>query len=933
MLSAMAGTKSALLERQAEQIALDDTLAMALAGTGAGVVLEGEAGIGKTSLLETAMSGAGDAGLRTLRARGGELERGLTFGVARQLVEALVARADDLERERLLAGAAGPAAGLLGAARPPDPLPDEPSLVHALYWLIANLADDGPLCLVVDDAQWSDTASLRWLVYLARRLDELPIALLIAVRVGEPDAPVDLLEALATQAGVRRLRPRALSSDATAELVRGAYDREPAPEFCDAVQEATGGNPFLVREVLTSLLAENAAPGAAEARRIAQLQPRAVASSVLLRLGRLPTAAVALARAVSVLGTKASLARAAALAGLDPEEAAEAADVLAAARVLKPELPLEFNHPVIRTILYQDIPAGERSRAHARAARLMRAEGCPAAEVVVHLLATEPAGDAEVVGSLRDAVAAEPDQRRAVALLRRALAEPPPPAQRARVLLELGEVEARAYQPEAIEHLTEARESTDDADLERQAARALARAWTLDPRPDAALAWAEAELARKPEGDVEHALHALNVVRGSVSAERARVLRDRAAAASTVAERYLLAALAYKSVEYGTASDAAELAEAALRGGLEAEGVRGSGFVLTFAALEFADSLERAAELAQKATDDARARGDLSGFALGLTLRADVEVRAGDLDHAVDDAQDALQLAAEHGLAWAEPVSIGTLLEALAEQGRHEEAEVLLTERVLSEWQQGSARAATFMHARARLRLAQSRPEQALEDYRATGEILQRYAIDHPAGVMWRCGAALALLALDRRDEAAGLVDQELAMARSYGSPHPIGNALRVAGLIAGGEQGRALLEEAVETLKASQAKLVYAQALVDLGAALRRSNERSAAREHLRLGLDLAHRCCASSLEERAMQELEASGARPRRRVISGLDALTPSERRVAEMAARGMTNRDIAQTLFLSVRTIENQLRQVYLKLDIGSRRDLPQALDASL
>jgi DNA-binding CsgD family transcriptional regulator len=129
--------------------------------------------------------------------------------------------------------------------------------------------------------------------------------------------------------------------------------------------------------------------------------------------------------------------------------------------------------------------------------------------------------------------------------------------------------------------------------------------------------------------------------------------------------------------------------------------------------------------------------------------------------------------------------------------------------------------------------------------------------------------------------------------------------------------------------LESSPAKLARAHALVDLGAALRRGNERAAARDPLRAGLDLAHRCGATGLEERAVQELETAGARPRRRVISGVDALTPSERRVAEMAAQGLSNRDIAQALFLSVRTIENQLRQVYLKLDVAGRRELPEAL----
>jgi DNA-binding CsgD family transcriptional regulator len=917
-----------LLERTAEVGALEAAVTSAAAGTGSAVIVEGEAGIGKTALLTTAGETAAAGSLTVLRARGGELERDLTFGVVRQLFEGLLARTPRKRRDALLDAAARPAAGLFGHGAP-DGLPDEPSLVHAVYWLCANLAEHGPVCLVVDDAQWSDAASLRWLVYLARRLEELPVALLVAVRSGEPGAPVELLEALATQPAVWRVRPRMLSGCASAELVRDAYGEGADAGFCRAVHEAAGGNPFLVREVLASLLADGVPPDAEHAEGVARLQPQAVASSVLLRLGRLPADAVALARAVAVLGTETPLARAAALAGLAAEAAASAADALAAAHVLRPGLPLDFLHPVIRSVLYQDVPAGERSRAHARAAQVLQAEGAPAMDSVVHLLATEPAGDPAVVACLRAAVAAEPDARRAVVLLRRALAEPPPAERRAELLLELGEIEARAYQPEAIGHLTEARALAAGGDLEPRAVQALARAWTLDPRPGAALEWAEAELELQPGDDLALALHALEVIRGHVTPGQAAKLRAGAAGAGTPAARYLLAALAYKALDHGTAADAEALAEAALQGGLEAEGVRGSGFILALAGLETADALDRAAGLARSATSEARRRGDLSGFALALTLRADVEARAGDLAEAASHATDALRLASEHGLAWAEPVAIATLLEVLAGQGRLEEADRLLEERELSEWQRGSARAAVHLHARGRLRLAQGRPDEALADFEGVGEIVRRYAVDHPASLPWRSDAALALLGLDRRDEAAALVAEELDLARGFGARHPIGAALRVAGLVEGGEAGRALLAEAVDVLAESPARLARAHALVDLGAALRRANERLAARDRLRAGLDLAHRCGATALEERAVQEIEASGARPRRRVISGVDALTPSERRVARMAARGMANRDIAQALFLSVRTIENQLRQVYLKLDVAGRRELPEAL----
>ena len=174
--------------------------------------------------------------------------------------------------------------------------------------------------------------------------------------------------------------------------------------------------------------------------------------------------------------------------------------------------------------------------------------------------------------------------------------------------------------------------------------------------------------------------------------------------------------------------------------------------------------------------------------------------------------------------------------------------------------------------------------------------------------------------------EAVRLADEELARARAWGAPRAIGIALRARGLVAGDLES---LREAVAVLEDSRARLELARALVDLGAALRRGNRRSEARDVLRRGLELAHRLGAAPLEATAQAELQATGARPRRLVLSGVDSLTPSERRVAELAAGGMTNRDIAQSLFVTPKTVEVHLSSVYRKLGIASRAQLEPAL----
>ena len=196
--------------------------------------------------------------------------------------------------------------------------------------------------------------------------------------------------------------------------------------------------------------------------------------------------------------------------------------------------------------------------------------------------------------------------------------------------------------------------------------------------------------------------------------------------------------------------------------------------------------------------------------------------------------------------------------------------------------------------------------------------------------MLWRSGAALAAHALGDVERARALAEQEVELARAYGAPRPIGIALRTCGLVMGGEEGFELLETAVQVLDRSPARLELARARSELGAAHRRAGRRQAAQAELRHALDLAHRCGAIALAERTREELAAAGARPRRAQLSGLESLTASERRVAELAAAGSTNREIAQALFVTVKTVEWHLRNTYLKLGIGSRRELEGAME---
>jgi tetratricopeptide (TPR) repeat protein len=466
-----------LLEREAEMAELSRALAAAGQGAGRLVVIEGPAGIGKSRLVAEGRAMAAAAGMTVLTARGMDLERDIPFGVASGLFTGTLAASSGAERDRLLAGHAALTAALLDPAVPPAS--DPSALVRGLYWLAVNVAsgpgpssgpgpgsgsgsgesegDGAGLLIAVDDAQWADRPSLSYLAYLAARISELPVVLVVAVRDGEEDADHRALGWL-RDPDARVLRLRALSPDAVASLVLAELPAA-EPVFTLACAEVSGGNPFLARELVRTLAADGIRPAAGSVARIRSLVPDSVLHSVLVRLARLGEDAERLAGAVAVLGDRTTLRQARLLAGLDAEPAERAADALAGAHILDPGEPLRFTHPLIATSVHADISAFARARAHRRAADLLARDGAPVDSVAAHLLLTRPDGDQQTVATLREAAAgalSRGDPRAAAHLLARALAEPPDPAGRGPVLLELADAEIEHGDVGAAGHVDEA---------------------------------------------------------------------------------------------------------------------------------------------------------------------------------------------------------------------------------------------------------------------------------------------------------------------------------------------------------------------------------------------------------------------------------------------------------------------------------------------
>ena len=939
--------RQALLERDAALARIDRRLREAIAGAGSLLVLEGPAGIGKTRLVLAAGRHGRELGLTTLSARGSEIERDFAYGLVRQLFEAPLVAAAPLERAEFLAGAAGHAAALFGVAAVQEDVAGallDPSfaILHGLYWLCANLGRRGPLLLCIDDVHWADQASLRFLHYLARRLEELPIAVVAAARPVRSADDSPLLAALTADPLAEVLVLAPLSARAVAELVRLGLGADIEPVFAAACHEVTGGVPFLVQELIRTVAEEGIKPAAATSSRVAALAPRAVAHSVVQRLSRLSTAARQLAPAAAVLG-EADLRLAAGLAGVDPGAAATAADELATAGILGEGRPLRFVHPIVRAAVEADLAPGERAGLHAAAARRLANEGASAHRVAAHLLPTDPAGDDWVVDSLWPAARAAiangaPDS--AVAYLRRALAEPPSGRLRPGILLELGFAESYAGDPQAAAHLEQALDTATGATAQVSATLALGRMLQIAGRNHAALAVFDQTRARLGSTDRRAALTLEGAALGAAqldaetagdAAKRIARLRRQAEEESDVPPSVfgMLAIAATMANE--PAETAARLALHALEGApkLLPEAVdRPPFFYHACIALTFAERYREALQRFDEAIADARRLGSLS-HVLGLSCyRALLHLRVGDLADAEADARAALEtgprLPGVHAA-----LALAVLLETLAERGEPEAAEVAGQRYRLAEQFPTMLHAGWLLAARGRLRLAELQPAAALGDLLAAGDLFARLCSPSPTTAPWRSDAALAHLALGAPAEARTLAAEEVALARAYHGPRTLGIALRAAGLAEGGRRGIELMRQAVRVLEGSGARLEHARALTDLGAALRRAGYRTESREILRPALDLAHRCGALALTQRTRTELIAAGGRPRRLVLSGLDSLTPGERRVARLAAAGLSNRDIAQDLFITARTVEGHLTHAYHKLAITSREQLPAAL----
>ncbi|MEU2494317.1 AAA family ATPase [Streptomyces sp. NPDC007883] len=923
-----------LLERVHERELLEAAVRRAHRGNGRMVVLEGAAGLGKTSLLRGAREEAADLGFGILHARGCELERDFPWTVVRQLFECFLDGGHHGEGRNPMAGPAALAGGIFDygqAETRTGPAVEEQlyAALHGLYWLCRNLAERQPLLLVIDDAQWADAASLRFVSYLANRLDDDPILVVLATSPAEEAAHRDLLRTACAAPLAELVTLSELTPDAVRQLTAETLGDTPDESFAEACHTLTGGNPQHLLELLREVERAGIAPVAADVPRIHRLAPGRAAQGVRRRLDRLPDRAIALARAVAVLRGQAEPQHCARVAGLDEDGASEAAGVLRDAGLLASGTPYAFNRPVIRQVVYEGMPARLRNAAHRTAAECLSTDPATAVPAAEHLCRTDPGPDrwaADVLRAASSRLIGQGDPRSAARYLRRAMGELSAYETDASFWAELGAAELRAHEPAAVECLTEALHRGPRPDLERAIRLDLAQALAAAGRPDEA---AETLSGHTSAGGSQ--LWALGAVLhrlfGTTQAPcpSGPPVEDRATLCAHAAAEALSRGRPLHRV--------ARLSAAAVAGGVRLgphDVELPPASIAAWVLAQCGDPI-RAEGILNEVIAAASRAGHLLASATAEGLRAMVLLDTGRITEAADTARSLLGRTGAKDLETIHvPLATAVLVHCMIEQDRTAEAADLLARQGLADGLHGGAVHLPVRAARGRLFAALGRTREAVREFLDCRRLAQKGRWRHSCATGgWFVDGVRALALGVGASAARTLAFDEVKRASSLGAAQPLAAALCAYGEIVGGDKGIRRMEQADHLLAELPLPLDRARVLLALGGALRRGGDRSGARQRLTAAAELARGCAAESLENAAHAELRLTGARPAPATSKDAAALTPAEQRVADKASEGLTNKEIAQALFITVKTVEWHLGQAYSKLGIRKRSELARAL----
>ncbi|WP_034087618.1 AAA family ATPase [Streptacidiphilus albus] len=923
--------------RDPEFAQLGAALDRCLAGRGGVVALNGAVGSGRTELVHAFSEFAADSGVRVLTATGSPLEREFPLGIVRQLFQSAGLGPEDRDAVAPLLEDLVPADPQARARTSAEGAP-RPSAraLHGLSSLLLRLAERTPLLLAVDDRQDADAQSLEFLLYLVRRTRGARVLTLLSSReTMTPPNPFFEVE-LARQPHHRGVKLRVLEPGLVAEVLRGRVGEHAARRLAADAHALTGGNPLLLQALM-----EDQEDGGGGGELVAGENYR---RALMYCLHRMDPLALRCARGVAVLGRAGEPELLADLLLLAPESLTRAFYLLHAAGLFRDG---GFRHPTGGGDLLAAMQPEELAALHRRAARLLHAAGAPPERVDDQLRAA-------------DGHAREPWTRPGVTRIGGPAEDEPtaPTAEDAVVIRCVPSLPATGTGPGP------ATGTCDDSGHQPVEARA-------EGAQDVKyLFW---------QGKVAEGLAAL----GRFEERHGPVLRpwldywyptllppvdDRdAAGAGTIGCGLRLLAQLFAGLPQ---REAVVRAEAVLR---EARLGRTPVESLTSAllVLVYADRADRVGHWCGRLVPEADVHGNAVAQAVFSALQAEAALRQGDLRTADEASRAAFARIRPEDWGVAVGIPLATMIAVRTALGRYEDAERYLALPVPAEMFRTPA-GVHYLDARGSYLLAVGRAEEALADFRACGETMARWGINHlPGMVPWRLGSARAELALDRPNAAASLVERQLTDLGASGQPRVRGMALRIRAAAGTGPERARLLEQAVEALEAAGDQAQTSAALAELGRAHRaqgdpgraRSSERRARQLSSRLlhldppirTVEPSRRTAATAVLGLAAPLRSGGGGVPvvgatavgspvvgaplggagRRAEPDGTGSgdptqLSDAERKVAELAVRGLTNREIARRLYITVSTVEQHLTRVYRKLGVRRRVDLRHALD---
>ncbi|WP_244409554.1 ATP-binding protein [Streptomyces albofaciens] len=933
-----------LAGRATELAALDEVAEEVLAGQTRVVQLAGNAGMGKSALLHHWLDGV--RRFRDVRVRCHRLRRDFAFGTVRRLLHPLVAAAGEQERRTLLEGVGDTVPRILDPEGPwggdPEAYADAAETLAGLDRLAFRLARREPLLLAVDDLQWIDPPSLRWLAHLVHRADTHPILVAVTTRTGERPAPGDLYDALVHPAACRTLNLEPLGPADVARLVALEFgEPRPDPSFCAACHAATDGHPLFLRALLCDARRGGVRPTGEDRDRIRSFGLPTLLREVRHRVGQGSPAVAELARGLAVLGDGTPWPLLAAYCGTGEAVVRSAGAELHALGLLGAGDEPRFVHRVVREAVLAEWTPQEVGAAHANAAQVLHLSGRPDEEVAAHVMAAGTVSGDWPMAVLRRA-AGEALRRgapeTAVTYLRHAVFQPATPAEHARVLLELAVAASHYDTGLAVSYSTAALENLTDDAARSKAVAVLACSQLMSrggPAGSPDLARLATELSARTgaaAGDRETLLRMraliewLRFERPSVrvtarTEEHAAVGPD----VHTPGERQLLAVRAFAALRAGEPAD--RVTDLVDRAQANAPALSHDLFPLHYfvaRSLLYLDDLDAADDLCGRLLDGTKDRGMALLASSLMVYRAAVELRRGHVARAAAVARTAAERPHAHG----EPpyrMTLDTItIDILLAQGDLEGAERLAALHTAVDSAEPSWEWPRFLLSLASLRSAQGDHRGALTLLRESGRHFEAAGVASPAIGPWRSRAAAVSLRLGYGRDARVLAEEELERARRCRIPRTIGVALHAVGRATEGTRGLELVAEAVSVLEQTPAELELARALHTFGRALLRRGDKPGARTALRRGLELAARCGASAPARSLQQQLHEAGGR-----TVGPCFLTAGEERVAALAADGWSNKQIAEHLHVSLRTVETHLTAAYRKLGIGGRHALAEAL----